>query len=69
MSEVRDHEAQSLIEQTEAHMRECSELLVQRWLPGASVSSTLASTTNNQDTQAKPDEMAEDCFEAVDNTS
>jgi len=35
MSEARDSEAQQLIEQTEAHKHECSQLLAAHWLQGA----------------------------------
>ena len=66
MSEIRDQEAQRLIDQTESHMRSCSELLAQHWLPGALASVNVGSSPHIQDTPTNPNTSAEDGTETTD---
>lgn len=49
MSEAHDQEAEYLLDQTKAHMHTCSELLSQRWLPGAVSQSSTDPVQTGQD--------------------
>lgn len=37
MSDAHNSEAEQLIQEAEAHQRECSQLLAENWLPGSSL--------------------------------